>query len=61
MIRKGFDKKFGSYVGDWLFMGYCVFLLMVIGMTYNYVRSEELARDASASPVVVQIESSRQI
>ena len=51
------SQKFGGYIGDWLFAGYCVILLLIIGLTYTYVRSEAIARDAFYTATVVQAEA----
>ena len=39
-------SKFGSYVGDWLFFAYCLGLIVILSITYGYVRSEILVRSA---------------
>ena len=50
-MATGGAAKFGSYIGDWLFSGYCLLMILIIGLTYTYVRSEIEARDIYYSTV----------
>ena len=57
MQQSSIVRRFGSYAGDWLFIGYCVLLLLIMSMTYAYVRSEVIARSVSYVPIASHIET----